>query len=119
MKEVESFRREVLVKGNCLSGALCSATSTCLVTSLRASRVKLQRLEKETRELEAARESLRHAQAKVKELEKTQKRLLEQKNASQKETVRLKEELQAVKAKVRSVGSLLSSQRSQCGMACS
>ena len=74
--------------------------------------MKLQRLEKETRELGAARESLRHAQAKMTELEKTNRKLLGQKNTNQKEIVRLREELHAVKAKVCvQVGRLVSDAR--------
>ena len=66
----------------------------------RASRAKLQRLEKETREMEKSMEALRHAQAKSSELEKTNKKLQEHALTGRKEIARLKEELQVFKTKV-------------------
>lgn len=66
----------------------------------RASRAKLQRLEKETREMEKSMEALRHAQAKSSELEKNNKKLQEQVHTGRKEIARLKEELQVFKTKV-------------------
>lgn len=46
-------------------------------------------------------ESLRHSQAKVTELEKINKRLHEQSHLDKKELVKVKEELQSYKSKVR------------------
>ena len=66
----------------------------------RASRAKLQRLEKETREMEKSMEALRHAQAKCSELEKTNKKLQEHALGGRKEIARLKEQLQVFKTKV-------------------
>ena len=66
----------------------------------RASRAKLQRLEKETREMEKSMEALRHAQAKSAELEKNNKKLQDQVHNGRKEIARLKEELQVFKTKV-------------------
>ena len=66
----------------------------------RASRAKLQRLEKETQEMEKTMEALRHTQAKCSELEKGSKKLMEQTHTDRKEIIRLKEELQSTKAKV-------------------
>ena len=66
----------------------------------RASRAKLQRLEKETQEMEKTMEALRHTQAKCSELEKGNKKLMEQTHADRKEITKLKEELHGSKAKV-------------------
>ena len=66
----------------------------------RASRAKLQRLEKETREMEKSMEALRHAQAKSAELEKNNKKLQEHVLHGRKEIARLKEELQVFKSRV-------------------
>ncbi len=72
------------------------------MSCLRASRAKLQRLEKETKDMEQTMEALRHSQAKVAELEKTSKRLQEQTHVDRRENIRLREELQALKSKVTS-----------------
>ena len=66
----------------------------------RASRAKLQRLEKETREMEKTMEALRHSQAKCTELEKTNKKLQEQTHSDRKEIIKLKEEMHTFKVKV-------------------
>lgn len=65
-----------------------------------ASRAKLQRLEKETREMEKSIEALRHSQAKCSELEKINKKLQEQTHSGRKEIIKLKEELHGNMAKV-------------------
>lgn len=70
----------------------------------RASRAKLQRLEKETQEMEKTMEALRHTQAKCSELAKANRKLMEQTHGDQREIIRLKEELQGSKAKVREEG---------------
>lgn len=64
------------------------------------SRAKVQRLEKETRELEKSIEALRHYQAKCGELEKMNKKLQSQAHTDRREIVRLKEEVQGGRAKV-------------------
>ena len=56
-----------------------------------AQRAKLNRLEKETREMEKSMEALRHAQAKVSELEKTNKKLYSQSHSDRKEIIKLRE----------------------------
>ncbi len=66
----------------------------------RASRAKLQRLEKETRELEKSIEALRHYQAKCGELEKMNKKLQSQAHTDRREIIRLKEEVQGSRSKV-------------------
>jgi len=66
----------------------------------RASRAKLQRLEKETRELEKSIEGLRHYQAKCVELEKTNKKLQSQAHTDRREIIRLKEEIQGARTKI-------------------
>lgn len=78
-----------------------------------ASRAKLQRLEKETREMEKSMEAFRHSQAKMAELEKTNKKLQEQTHVDRKENVKLKEELQALKAKISRMEKLETEMRSQ------
>ena len=66
----------------------------------RASRAKLQRLEKRLREMEKAKDELRHTQAKCSELERMNKKLQEHTHSDRKEIIRLKEELQGFKTKV-------------------
>ena len=56
-----------------------------------AQRAKLNRLEKETREMEKNMEALRHAQAKVAELEKTNKKLYTQNHSDRKDIIKLRE----------------------------
>ena len=56
-----------------------------------AQRAKLNRLEKETREMEKNMEALRHAQAKVSELEKTNKKLYAQNHSDRKDIIKLRE----------------------------
>lgn len=56
-----------------------------------AQRAKLNRLEKETREMEKSMEALRHAQAKAAELEKTNKKLYSKSHADSKEIIKLRE----------------------------
>ena len=50
--------------------------------------------------MEKSMELFRHSQAKMAELEKTNKKLQEQTHVDRKESVKLKEELHALKAKV-------------------
>ena len=66
----------------------------------RATKAKLQRLERELKELEKTKESLRHSQAKFAELEKTTKKLNKQSHLDKKEIIRLKEEIELYKTKV-------------------
>lgn len=70
------------------------------VTNCSASRAKLQRLEKETREMEKSMEALRHSQAKCAEFERMNKKLQEQTHSDRKEIIKLKEELHGNRAKV-------------------
>ena len=111
--------KEVLPLPRCTSSALRAVRPTCEFLCLfvclsvcqcglvgfvplhRAQRARLQRLEKETREMEKSMEAHRHAQAKIAELEKTNKKLQKQTHADRKEIIRLKEELQSFKTKVR------------------
>lgn len=83
---------------------LYSVCSVVLVVSFvvpfSASRAKVQRLEKETRELEKSIEALRHYQAKCGELERMNKKLQSQAHTDRREIVRLKEEVQGSRAKV-------------------
>ena len=86
-----------------MSPSICLSVSVdwwVLVSLHRAQRARLQRLEKETREMEKSMEAHRHAQAKIAELEKTNKKLQKQTHADRKEIIRLKEELQSFKTKV-------------------
>ena len=57
----------------------------------RAAKAKLQRLEKETKEMEKSLESLRHSQAKLAELERINKKLNSQSHEDKKEIFKLKE----------------------------
>jgi len=57
----------------------------------RAAKAKLQRLEKETKEMEKSLESLRHSQAKLAELERINKKLNTQNHEDKKEIFKLKE----------------------------
>ena len=80
----------------------------------RASKAKVLRLEKETREMEKTVEALRHAQAKGAELEKTNKKLHAQTHNDRKEIIKLKEENEVLKVKASRVDKLqveLSTQR--------
>ena len=80
----------------------------------RASKAKVLRLEKETREMEKTVEALRHAQAKGVELEKTNKKLHAQTHSDRKEIIKLKEENEVLKVKASRVDKLqveLSTQR--------
>ena len=61
----------------------------------------MQRLERQTKEMEKQMEAYRHSQAKVAELERTNKKLYDQTHADRKEIIRLKEEMQSYKNKVR------------------
>ena len=67
----------------------------------RAAKAKMQRLERQTKEMEKQMEAYRHSQAKVAELERTNKKLYDQTHADRKEIIRLKEEMQSYKNKVR------------------
>ncbi len=66
----------------------------------RASKAKIQRLEKELIELESTKETLRHFQAKVTELEKMTKKQNKQAHSDKREMIRLKEEVELYKTKV-------------------
>lgn len=66
----------------------------------RAAKAKLQRLERQTKEMEKQVEAYRHSQAKVTELEKTNKKLYDQTHTRRKEIIRLKEEMQSYKTRV-------------------
>ena len=55
--------------------------------------------------MEKTMEALRHSQAKLAELQKTNKKLQEQTHADRKQIVKMKEELQALKAKVKELRS--------------
>ncbi len=79
----------------------------------RASRAKLQRLEKETRELEKSIEALRHYQAKCGELEKMNKKLQSQAHTDRREVIRLKEEVQGSRSKVTRLEKQQSEMKSQ------
>ena len=57
----------------------------------RAAKAKLQRLEKETKEMEKSLETLRHSQAKLAELERINKKLNSQSHEDKKELYKLKE----------------------------
>ena len=63
------------------------------ITSFRASKAKVLRLEKEAQEMEKSMEALRHAQAKCSELEKTNKKLYSQTHSDRKEIIKLREVL--------------------------
>jgi hypothetical protein len=78
-----------------------------------ASKAKVQRLEKERREMEKAIEGFRKSQAKLAELEKTNKKLQEQTHADRREVIRLKEELLVFKTKAERLSSLQSAMRTQ------
>ena len=56
-----------------------------------ASKAKVLRLEKETKEMEKSMEAYRHAQAKCAELEKTNKKLYSQTHSDRKEIIKLRE----------------------------
>ena len=91
----------------------CSGMMSVCVSAIRASRAKLQRLEKETRELEKSIEGLRHYQAKCSELEKMNKKLQNQAHTGQREKIRLKEEVQGVRAKLTRMEKQQSEMKSQ------
>jgi chromosome segregation ATPase len=76
-------------------------TPTRMSETEMAAKAKLQRLEKESKDMEKTAESLRHALAKVTELEKTNKKLNEKVHADMREIIRLKEEVQGYRSKVR------------------
>ena len=85
-------------------------------THCRASKAKVLRLEKETREMEKTVEALRHSQAKSAELEKTNKKLYTQAHSDRKDIIKLKEENEVLKVKASRVDKLqveLNSQREQ------
>ena len=84
-----------------------------MFSAIRASRAKLQRLEKETRELEKSIEGLRHYQAKCGELEKMNKKLQSQAHDGRREMIRLKEEVQGVRAKLTRMEKQQSEMKSQ------
>ena len=73
----------------------------CVFLVCRAAKAKMQRLERQTKEMEKQMEAYRHSQAKVSELERTNKKLYDQTHADRKEIIRLKEEMQSYKNKVR------------------
>ena len=77
---------------------------SCSNQTNRASKAKIQRLEKELAEYEKTKESLRHYQAKVTELEKTTKKQNKQAHTDKREIIRLKEEVELLKTKVRTEG---------------
>ncbi|XP_065919238.1 girdin-like isoform X2 [Dysidea avara] len=64
-----------------------------------AAKAKLQRLEKETKEMEKSLESLRHSQAKLAELERINKKLNTQSHEDKKEIFKLKEEYETAVSK--------------------
>jgi len=68
-----------------------SIVSLFFIFEYRAAKAKLQRLEKETKEMEKSLESLRHSQAKLAELERTNKKLNTQSHEDKKEIFKLKE----------------------------
>ena len=84
----------------CLDHIACACFMISFLVPLRASRVKLQRLEKETQEMEKTMEALRHMQAKCSEQGKINKKLMEQTHSYRKEIIKLKEGLHSNKAKV-------------------
>ena len=72
----------------------------CVLVHYRAAKAKMQRLERQTKEMEKQMEAYRHSQAKVAELERTNKKLYDQTHTDRKEIIRLKEEMQSYKNKV-------------------
>ena len=58
---------------------------------VRAAKARLQRLEKETKEMEKSLETLRHSQAKLAEMERINKKLNSQSHEDKKELFKLKE----------------------------
>ena len=83
-----------------ISSTRDTACTYCDLSFPRASRAKLQRLEKRLRETEKSKEELRQTQAKCAELERMNKKLQGHTHADRKEMIRLKEELHGLQAKV-------------------
>ncbi|XP_019849313.1 PREDICTED: girdin-like [Amphimedon queenslandica] len=99
-EKIDLLTAELSKGGGGVGGAKMTVLTPSRVSETdMAAKAKLQRLEKEAKEMEKTMESLRHSQAKVTELEKKNKRLQEQSHLDKKELVKLKEELQSYKSK--------------------